>query len=83
MTQIHLYNTKVLQDESDSPPVAFNITISHAIGSLYDARNLTVTDAAQGMDIYDSAVSTKGVFISYPGKNIFGVRFILPSLRSK
>ncbi|CAH3166800.1 unnamed protein product, partial [Porites evermanni] len=72
---------KVLQDESDSPPVAFNITISHAIGSLYDARNLTVTDTAQGMDIYDSAVSTKGVFISYPGKNIFGVRFILPSLR--
>ena len=40
--------------------MAFNITISHAIGSLYDARNLTVTDTAQGMDIYDSGVSTIG-----------------------
>ena len=59
------------------------MTVSHANGSLYDARNLTVTDATQGMDFYDSDVSTKGAFVTYPKKNTFGVRFTLLSLRGK
>ena len=61
----------------------FNVTVSHENGSLYDARNLTVTDATQGMDFYESDVSTKGVFVTYPKKNTFGVRFTLSSLRGK
>lgn len=61
----------------------FNVTVRHANGSLYDARNLTVTDATQGMDFFDSAVSTAGAFVTYPKKNTFGVRFTLPSLRGK
>lgn len=67
----------------DSPLVLFNVTVSHANGSLYDARNLTVTDSTQGMDFYDTDVSTKGAFVTYPKKNYFGVRFTLPGLRGK
>lgn len=67
----------------DSPLVLFNVTVSHANGSLYDARNLTITDSTQGMDFYDSDVSTGGVFVTSPKKNIFGVRFILTSLLGK
>ena len=61
----------------------FNVTVSHENGSLYDARNLTVTDSTQGMDFYDSDVSTKGVFVTFPKKNMFGVQFTLPSLLGK
>ena len=61
----------------------FNVTVSHANGSLYDARNLTVTDSTQGMDFYDSDVSTKEVFVTSPKKNTFGVRFLLTSLLGK
>ena len=61
----------------------FNLTVSHANGSLYDARNLTVTDSTQGMDFYDSDVSTKGVFVTSPKKNTFVLRFILASLLGK
>jgi len=67
----------------DSPLVLFNVTVSHANVSLYDARNLTVTDSTQGMDFYDSDVSTEGVFVTSPKKNTFGVRFMLTSLLGK
>ena len=61
----------------------FNLTVSHANGSIYDARNLTVTDSTQGMDFYDTDISTKGAFVTYPKKNHFGVRFTFPGLRGK
>ena len=61
----------------------FNVTVSHENGSLYDARNLTVTDSTQGMDFYDSDVSTEGAFVTSPKKNTFGVRFMLASLIGK
>lgn len=67
----------------DSPLVLFNVTVSHENGSLYDARNLTVTDSTQGMDFYDSDVSTKGVLVTSPRKNMFGVQFTLASLLGK
>ena len=61
----------------------FNVTVSHENGSLYDARDLTVTDSTQGMDFYDSDVSTKGVLVTSPRKNMFGVQFTLTSLLGK
>lgn len=67
----------------DSPLVLFNVTVSHANGSHYDARNLTVTDSTQAMVFYDTDVSTKGGFVTYPKKNTFGVRFTLRSLHGK
>lgn len=67
----------------DSPLVLFNVTVSHENGSLYDARNLTITDSTQGMDFCDTDVSTKGVFVTSTKKNMFGVRFTLASLLGK
>lgn len=63
--------------------MSFNVTIRHTNGSLYDARNLTVTDSTQGMNFYESDVATQGVFVTYPKKNAFEVRFTLRSLRGK
>ena len=74
---------QVLQEGVDSPPVVFNVTISNALGSLYHARNVIVMDRTQGMDLYQSDISTKGALASSPIKNIFVITFTLPSLKGK
>ena len=75
---------QIIGEENDSPPVTFNITVSHENGSVYDARNVTVADAAEGMDYYNpSGPEDDGAFVTYPKKNAFMVEFTLPSLLSK
>lgn len=83
LSQVPIGIFQVLQEESDSPPVVFNVTISNIVGSLYHARNVTVRDTTRGMDFYDSDISTKGAFVSSPIRNTFEVTFTLPSLKGK
>ena len=83
LSQVPIGIFQVLQEEGDSPPVVFNVTISNIVGSLYHARNVTVRDTTRGMDFYDSDISTKGAFVSSPIRNTFVVTFTLPSLKGK